>query len=217
MSSSVGTRTSVTNINIQLDEQSREDAILTLLDIADEFDDASRVMLAAESIAIEDMEEHFDQEKDPDGNPWMALTADYEKWKMSVGGIDKILQFRGPLKRAATSPDAWLVTEDALMFNTSVLPEYGTLHQTGFGHESDWHYRERDGTQTQKSLGIGRGNALPSRPFIGLSVRAEERINAVFDVWFEQATSGIYIRESGVAQRRGASGRGNAGSFGPKI
>ena len=85
------------------------------------------------------------------------------------------------------------------------MPFYGLYHQTGSGAENAGRhrdYRERFAAQKSTgmigkgegphdSLGIGRGNALPRRAFIGLSQEAEAEVIALFEGWFDEATHQI--------------------------
>lgn len=195
-----------------------------MLEIAGELDNVALPMIAARHVAMEDMQKRFDTETDPEDNPWTPLDPDYWRYKQSLGFPDMILQRTQDLMHAATSADAWLIYENTLMFNPAVLPDYGLLHQEGTGNSSSHgarqEYVERSqaagnvvgGTHT--SMGIGRGNALPPRPFIGMSEEAEGKIWLIFDEWFEHvgdAASTPYIRSSGVMQSR------EGGRFGPKI
>lgn len=203
-------------VNIQADEEDLQAAETWMLEIAGDLDNIAKPMLAARRIAMQDMQDHFDKEEDPQGDPWMELDPDYARWKESIGGPNKILQLTGALMKAATSQEAWLVTDNMLMFNPGVLPDYGILHQTGTGAEADVHRRAdlaaSDPHGTHTSLGIGRGSALPARPFIGMSEEAEGKIWKLFDAWFEETGSGMSISNTGVVQSRGAGGR-----FGSKV
>lgn len=197
-----------------------------MLEIAGELDNVTLPMLAARHIAMEDMQQRFDTETDPENTPWEPLDPDYWRYKQSLGFPDKILQRTQDLMHAATSADAWLIFENTMMFNPEVLPSYGLLHQAGSGDPSH-HGMRADNVEraasagnrieggSHSSLGIGRGNALPARPFIGMSSEAEDKIFFVFEEWFNEvggAGSALYIRPTGVAQSRGAGGK-----FGSKV
>ncbi len=181
-------------------------------------------MVAAATIAREDMQEHFDSETGPDGDHWLPLDEDYLASKQSLGYPDDILHRTGDLEHAATSPSAFKVVGDSIFFDASGLPAYGLIHQTGSGVENvgiasqhryaakfEEGYAKREGG-AHSNIGIGRGNALPARPFIGMSEEAEAKVWAAFDLWFDEATSIAIHPGTGVVQQRLPSGQ-----FGPKI
>jgi hypothetical protein len=186
--------------------------------IAEALEDMTKPMLAAQAISRADMHVRFDTDSDPDGNHWVSLDPDYARKKESMGGDpNDILTFSGAGEAAATSEAAFPIDGNTLFFNTSVLPEYMLYHQHGSGEGSNAgfaaEFRERvragvmdEGESSHVSLGIGRGNALPKRPFIGVSEKAQLQIIEVFDLWFDAATS-LSISKGGIVQERGPGGR----------
>lgn len=193
-----------------------------ILNVAGYLDNTATPLLVARHIAIEDTKQHFENEENPDGYGWYPLDPDYLASKTSAGYPSDILHREGDLESAATSEAAWVIADDTLAFDFGTLPEYGIYHQTGndpndsIGEHAEFRDRVRSRTSpgmgsAHDSLGIGRGNALPQREFIGLSEEAELQILEGFDVWFDAAES-VYVRKSGVMQRRESSGR-----FGPKV
>jgi hypothetical protein len=189
-------------------------------------------MEAARLIAMEDMQHHFDDEEDPEGVAWWPLNEDYERKKTQAGHPADILHREGKLEAAATSREAWEVNEDEdqaeLLFDMSQMPEtkggdynVGWLHQVGTRGTRGLSTQKEEtairrgllakaktsGVSSQKvyqalSLREATGNlGLPTRPFVGLSKSAQDQISAFFDIWFDE-TQQVYVRKSGVVQRR---------------
>lgn len=198
------------------------DAEVMLLQIAGNLEDRVEPLLASAKLLAEDTQHRFDTETDPDGEPWMPLDEEYLAHKISLGYPDDILHRTGELERTATDPDAYIITEDSISFDTSKLPPYGLLHQTGSGTENaglasrhrfaarnEEGYGAREGGP-HSGQGLGRGNALPARPFLGMSEEVEGKVWDLFDLWFEDATnpgSSLYIHPSGTIQGRTSTGR----------
>lgn len=204
-----------------------------LLQLAGYLEDTEKPLLSAATIAERDTQRRFDTETDPDGTPWIALDPDYLEWKeSSEHGNPGILQLTERMRKAATSPGAWqVVGNDTLVFDPSGLPLYAYMHQRGSGaqnvgraltHRESVRFQREHGKLTEgatgsakDSLGIGRGNALPARPFIGLSEEAVNEIAFLFDLWFD-AKDEVFIHPmTGSAQRW--QFRGNVRLFGPKV
>jgi len=201
-----------------------KDIQLELERVAANLEDISKPLLASARILADDTQERFDTETDPDGDPWIPLDEEYLTSKRSLGYPDDILHREGTLERSATQISAYKIIGNSVFFDTSGLPPYGTLHQVGSGDEANVglasRHRFRASTEPDYSrteggahtnLGVGRGKALPARPFIGMSQEAEGKIWAAFDLWFDEATN-IYIKPSGQLQQRMPSGQ-----FGPKV
>ena len=202
--------TSVDEIIIEL--KGTDEAQLLLGQIEVGLDNMMIPMMEARAVAMRDMQDHFDKEEDPDGYEWYLLDPDYAKYKESIGGSDKILNLFGAMEKAATSQEAWIVTEHELLFDVTVLPlaadgvNYGILHQLGsedqgnVGKHADFRERaafapvvEGESRGTHVSLGIGRGKALPQRPFIGLSEHAAAEIDGIFDSYFQSVGGGSSV------------------------
>lgn len=198
-----------------------------LLQLAGYLEDTERPLLGAARIARSDTQKRFDTETDPDGTPWIELDPDYLEYKLSEGFPENILVRTDRMRRAAVSEGAWLVDNDTLFFDPSGLPFYAALHQSGVGEENvgvarDMRERQRavsnrEGTKGGKDvgMGIGRGNALPARPFIGLSDEAVNEIAYLFDLWFEESREIFVHPHTGTTQRW--QFRGNVRLFGPKL
>lgn len=185
-----------------------------LTEIAGELENVQLPLAVSSAILRDDMQRHFDEEVDPDGNAWVPLDEEYLASKESMGYPSDILHRTGNLEAAATNPEAFKVIGDGLFFDTSGLPSYSLLHQTGHGAENagvasnhrfaarnEEGYSKREGG-AHSGQGIGRGNALPARPFIGMSEEAETQVWEVFDLWFDEATSIAINPNTGVVQAK---------------
>lgn len=200
-----------------------------LLKLAGYVENTGPPMLAATRIAQTDMQQHFETDTDPEGNPWTALDPEYQVKKARMGGDpNNILTLTGALERAATSGAAWLHTGDSLFFSTAPLPPYWDVHQSGSDEDNfagfaqdarERHAAEKksgvkltadSGGSPHDSLGIGRGKATPARPFIGLSAEAAAQIVELFDLWFDEGIT-LYVTKTGFVQQR------IGGRFGPRI
>lgn len=199
-----------------------------LLRLADYIEDTVPPLRAAKAIAQADMRERFQTDTDPEGNPWAPLDPDYLAKKEKMTELrthpDDILTLSRRMQDAATSEAAWIIspTGDELFFTTAPLPDYWSVHHFGSGSEDLWgaaaDFRERVRSRTieggggaRDSFGIGRGQATPRRPFIGLSTEAEIQIVEVFDLWYDEGVS-LHIGRTGVVQER-VSGRFGARLF----
>lgn len=200
------------------------EAAQSLMAVSAALSDIELPILAARRIAQQDMVSRFETQTDPDGQPWVPLTADYLEQKLKDGYPEDILTRTGDMKEAASQDEAWLVTENSLVFDSSAMPFYAMIHQAGsdpFGAAGSF---DENGNhvpaQTQTYLpdtgfaggyGIGKGNALPQRKWIGLSDEAEGKIEVVFDLWFDEAVSIAIQPETalfpGMVQHRTASGQ----------
>lgn len=201
-----------------------KDIQLELERVAGNLENVGPPLSASARILAEDTQERFDTETDPDGDPWIPLDEEYLTTKQSLGYPDDILHREGSLERAATQISAYKVVGNSVFFDTGGLPSYGMLHQIGLGDEANvglasrHRFRAKDDPEyarqeggSHTNLGVGRGQALPARPFIGMSEQAEEKIWAAFDLWFDEATD-VFISKTGTIQKRLPSGR-----FGPKV
>lgn len=202
---------------IFLNTEAADEAAVEVAQIAGNLNNIEHPLFAAQRIARDDMQAHFDSESDPDGNKWTPLDEEYLTYKTSEGYPENILRRSGDLEDAATSAASWIVDGDTLFFRTGGLPEYGEWHQTGTGEESNWGFagdvRERlrnapqAGESGHDAVGIGRGKALPRRAFIGLSEPAEMAIWQIFDTWFDESTNLSINPKTGIAQLRGPGGK----------
>lgn len=188
-----------------------------IMRVAEALEDMTKPLLASQAVARADMQVRFDTDTDPDGAAWMPLDEDYARKKQSMGyDPSDILTATGAGESAATSPAAFPIMGDTLFYDTGSLPDYMLYHQHGSGEGNVGQaadYRQRvaagaygKGETSHVSQGIGRGNALPKRPFIGISEKAQIQIIEIFDLWFDEASS-ISIGKGGIVQERGPGGR----------
>lgn len=198
------------------------DIQLQLTEIAGQLENLGPPLLAASRILSEDMKQRFLTQTDPDGDPWIPLDEEYLASKVSLGYPENILHRTGQLEEAATSLGAMRIVGDSVFFDSSVLPSYGLIHQTGSGADNvgdasrhrfavknEPGYKNREGSG-HADLGIGRGNALPARPFVGMSEEAEGKLWKLFDMWFDESTQ-LKIGSSGTVQQS------IGGRFGAKV
>ncbi len=202
-----------------------------LMKIAGYLEDTGPPMRAAARIGKEDMQRHFDTDSDPEGNPWTPLDPEYLKKKAKMARLktnpDNILTLSYDLERAATGDAAWITTENALFFSTKGLPGYWDVHQSGSdasgmsGYAAGVRLRTENKDRFEDdpkggkhtNMGIGRGQATPPRPFIGLSLEAQNQIVELFDLWFDtgiRQSLTIHPKTGIVQQRVG-------GRFGTKM
>jgi phage gpG-like protein len=203
------------------------------LRVADELENTAVPLLAAKAVAIADMKAHFDTEFGPDGHHWTPLDNEYQAWKEEHGHPRDILRLSGALEDTATSDQAWEVVGDTLEFNTGILPSaadgtpYWFFHQVGtddgeragqvqeykksirLSREAGLGVAETGGSH--ESFGIGRGKALPARPFIGLDEDAQLSVIEIFDKWFDESIT-TFQRSGGLIQTKTPSGQ-----FGPIV
>lgn len=185
---------------------------------AAEVEDMQAPLRLSEQIAIEDMRERFDTQTTPDGVPWKEWSLNYAPVARSTN-LGEILEQYFGLRNAATSPSAYMVSQDSVFFDVGALPEYGIWHQEGRSRgvrgsddesraENEAFLRDNPDIDASFLSGI---NILPARPFIGPSIEAQLQIVQVFDQWY----AGIYniiTTGSGRVGRRYAF-RGDRGQF----
>lgn len=171
-------------------------------------------MQAAKRIAQEDMSKRFETETDPEGNKWQDLNIRYADWKEKKHpGLPILTLFRKgrseALRTKATKDSAFSVSHDSVFFSTSDLPIYWRKHQFGHSGSTVSYF---DKKHKEQSFTVGE---VPARPFIGLSVEAEEKITEIFDLWLgagsEEAQKKYAISSHGILQHR------IRGRFGPKV
>jgi hypothetical protein len=164
-----------------------DDAAYRIMRVGGYLSNISAPLEEARQIAIRDTRQHFETETDPDGDPWEKLKHQgdrdyfsYWDYKVNAQGYpDKILEREGHLRAAATEQSSWLIVSDSLVFDPFVLPKddgfnYGAFHQRG-GEGKTVTFDDDTSFTT---------DAMPARPFIGLSYEAVAEIEAVFTNWF---------------------------------
>lgn len=155
------------------------------------------IALAAQEVQA-DIRERFDTETGPDWEPWTPWSDSYAPKAEAFPNIG-ILQRTGEL--ASSAENAVVVNDDTVFFNEGDIPPYGPWHQEGV-----------------EDRGGGRGgttpNALPARPFLGLTDETVVFIYGVFEDWFSHIIE-VYNTRTGKMGRRHAR-RGPAGTFIPR-
>jgi hypothetical protein len=188
---------------------------MELIRTADRLDDMSQPLLLAREIAISEHLDHFKDQSGPDGEAWAPWASSYEP-VARVNNIGDILERTLDLEYAMVDPGAYPISKDSVFFSTGGLPHYWLWNQEGTGSFSDWGRRDtmkadiesRGNIFMDTPMGIGKGQALPARPFVGMSVEAQLRILEVFDMWFSTAITSSFTRGGRtVMAERGAGGR----------
>jgi hypothetical protein len=177
--------------------------------LANYFENTAYPLVFSMMVAQEDTRERFRTETDLYGGEWAELDPDYKREKVEAGYPEDILHREGYLEEDA--PFGWKVIGEALIYDTSGLPKgpsganYGVLHHTGAGDPSNigvaresretaraqraittFLTEEEKGGPIKGGVEVGRGRALPARPWIGLSPEAVEEVAFVFSKWFEK-------------------------------
>jgi hypothetical protein len=193
-----------------------------LIETANNLEDRSGPLLLSQGIAIQDMMERFKTKTDPDGEAWQQWAPSYAPVaeRTNVGGL---LERTQDMRDAATDTDAYEITPDSVFFSTASLPPYWEWIHSGTGGTSVTRVQvpitgplgNIVGTETASLVegGEGRGNALPPRPFVGVSFGAQMEILEVFDKWFDEAIS-MGVSSTGKPFAR-HSRRGPLGQFIP--
>lgn len=197
-----------------------------VLRTADRLEDRTIPLAVSKGIIGRDVEQNFEGEHDPEGNPWAPWSSAYKdgerrydidsetgkqtKTKKSYGDrlpsghSGKILDFTGALRAAATDESAYVqmsgksVHDDSLFLDTGGLPPYWKFHESG-----TW--------------------KMPQRRFFGLSGEAELLILEEFEKWFIDVIGQAHVRETFTSsagrtftRRRIPKGQPGAGRFAPK-
>lgn len=209
-----------------------------LIGLADELEDLMVPMAAAATVAQQNMETRFKTATDPSGKAWEPWAESYVPFALqhSAGpmfGDRANLHLTGDLQKEATDADAYLVTPAGLWFDTTDLPEYWAWNNFGASRsvrgasssEADIqrHAREivigefKKGrrisgqaalAKARHVASLGGKNILPERPFVGLSIVAQNKIIAIFDAWFTGVVETFQTSTGRTfARARGAGGR----------
>jgi hypothetical protein len=177
---------------------------MELIRTADSLEDRSQPLLFSRAIAIEEHLDHFQDQAGPDGEAWAPWAASYYPVAV-VQNIGDILERTLALEYAMVAPGAYPITNDSVFFSTAGLPTYWNWMQEGTGTFGNW---GKVDTQTAEikargkqlympkgtNWNIGRGQAIPARPFVGMSIEAQMKILEVFELWFDETVSGTFIR-----------------------
>lgn len=187
-----------------------------VLHVRDELADRTVPLAISRGIVARDVEENFDGEHDPQGQPWAPWSSGFDadgqrqlgefdpvadKWSkkklgyaenLPPGHSGKILNWRGILKAAATNEANFVqvsgqtVNDDSLFFNTDGLPPY-------------WVYHEQPD-------GEGSGK-IPQRSFLGLSDEGALLVGEEFARWFDDIVQEAAVTESFTSSKGRTFGR----------
>lgn len=161
---------------------------------------------ASKGVAKADMQNHFDTETSPEGEPWAALNKEYVQ-KRRGGAAHPILQLSGAMHDAAVSDSAYMIDGNDLFINTGGFPDYWVYHEFGREEMAGWDVWVK---QVSATLGVdiqSGGGEMPARPFVGVSFEAQLQILEIFDAWFDGAVSGFYVHPGGTVQKRSLTGQ----------
>lgn len=175
-----------------------------VLHVRDELADRSVPLAISRGIIARDVEENFEGEHDPQGQPWAPWSEGEDRFdpvtnrwikggfgrgyanNLPAGHSGKILNWRGILKDAATNEANYVqvsgqaVTDDSLFFNTNGLPPY-------------WVYHEQPS-------GANTGN-IPQRSFLGLSDEGAILVAEEFARWFDDIIQDAAVTEAFTTSR----------------
>lgn len=148
--------------------------------LSESYRDMLMPMVASRQILIDDIQEHFDQEKDPEGIPWPEWSPRYSKTKKP--GTKLRRTETEELYQAVMDTTAYPIVGNDLYINTENFPEYWRIHNQG------------------GDTGRGHKTKIPKRTFLGASEEAGIAMIDVFDDWVG-AQLRINVGVSGVAQQ----------------
>ena len=161
-----------------------ESVQLTLFRLEEYVRNTSAPMFASKLVAIDDTEQHFIEEEDPEGDAWVYWADSYAP-RAEIENVG-ILRKDEDLFYAAINPDAWDITPEGLFFDASNLPDYGMVHQQGETSKPKV-------PLVKSKFHSGKPGAVPQRAFIGLSDQAEETIEEIFGKWLEEGGE-VFVR-----------------------
>lgn len=202
-----------------------------VLHVRDRLADRTIPLAISRGIVARDVEENFEGEHDPQGQPWAPWSSAFDaegqrklgefdpvtnRWSsqkqgyaenLPPGHTGKILQWREILKETASDEASYLVVagqtvnDDSLFFNTHALPPYWVYHE------------QPDGPNT--------GN-IPQRSFLGLSDLGADLVGEEFARWFDDIVEDAVTHETFTsskgrtfARRRIPKGQPGGGRFLP--
>lgn len=179
---------------------------MELIQTAENLEDRSVPLALSRLVAQQEHLEHFETQSGPDGEAWRPWASSYEPIARATNA-GEILERTLALEEAMVEPSAYPITQDSVFFSTAGLPEYWLWNQEGTGSFSNWGARDdiiertvAGGLPLERNVGfgIGKGSALPARPFIGMSVEAQLKILEIFDLWFNNAVTSVFARRGKV-------------------
>lgn len=172
---------------------------MAIFSVAEALRDPALPLMLAKERTQEDIVQHFQMESDPSGFPWEDWAESYAPRAQEFPNIG-ILRRTDELYEQATSDRAFIISNDAVFYDASVIPERGIWHQEG------------------RPLRMTRGgapNPLPKREFLGLSPETETYIMAAFVDWFDNAVD-LYVTSRGRLAPRHALRSPVTGRFIPR-
>lgn len=189
---------------------------MELIETSENLEDRSVPLALSRVVAQQEHMDHFESQSDPEGTPWRPWSASYAPIAAATN-VGQILQRYMDLEYAVVSPEAYPVTLDSVFFSTAGLPEYWLWNQEGTGSFQNWGFID---TRTEEirsrglkvympggiNWGIGKGQALPARPFVGMSVEAQLKILEIFDMWFDSAVTSVFQRGTKLVVAQRAAG-----------
>jgi phage virion morphogenesis protein len=130
---------------------------------------------------VRNTQDRFDDGRDPEGNPWAPLNAEYASGKRGPG-ILRESGMRGGLQGSITSQ----VSGEELAVGTNKI--YGAIHQFGGV------IRPKKAAALVFRMGgrlvIAREVTIPARPYLGVSAVDEDTIMDVVELLTDRALAG---------------------------
>jgi hypothetical protein len=191
-----------------------EDLAARLIALSNSLNNLMPLMLKAKTVAVESTKEHFKNQQDPQGVDWVPLT---DKWledprKAGSEYPTLILRMTGAGATAATSEEAYVITDNEIWFNPGAVPEYMIYHQFGKGGEhlqsALQAIREsRPFTQQEQQAlaSAGPGQSLPQREWLGLSSIDIAIFEDIANEWFEENINMVFPPVGGIVGEFGSN------------
>lgn len=139
-------------------------------------EDLRRPLIASQTPAIESMNRRFDTKTDPGGGAWPEWSDSYAA--VATGSLG---ERTGAMRAAATSREAFPVTNNEMFFSGAGLPDYWEWFNDGTGSKHSHLVEE------MASAGFEwMGGTQPPRPFVGIDEEAQFEILEIFDLWVNE-------------------------------
>ena len=182
--------------------------------LALELEDFTPALEASKGIVVEDVRQHFEQERGPTGEQW----ADWAESYAPTAERDNIGKLRRrdtqDLYKAATDRMNYHVDGDALFLDTAGFPIYWAIQQYGglimSGPTVVKRVAMRHSPVAETRAAASGHGEIPARPYLGMSAEAETAVVGIFDMWMTGEIIGWVenpLRGPGVFQPRLKSGR----------
>jgi phage gpG-like protein len=144
-------------------------------------------MVATRQILMDDINDRFEREVDPDGIPWKKHNDEYTRYLEIKGYPGTILRKDHALIDWLNEPTTFPIRGNDLFVDTENAPPYWRIHDRG---------------------GVaGRGVTMPKRSYLGMSEAAAFNTIDVFDEWIGGLLQIVIGPATGVAMERGELGR----------